>query len=260
MRSPRSRQALAFLGGALLVAGCSHDWDAYAPGSGAGSGGHAGGGGESVTSTGNGSGTGGGGAQGAGGAGAGGGTGAGAGGAGGVGGAGGGAPATVEFVATVAECVDPGLPDPAFCEQRAGAGKITVDLADGMPAHPFYAFLHFDTDPALAGKVIEQISLVLQVGPDSGDDSDTQSGEVWQVTPFSLSDLSSAAPAQIGSAPLAANLGAAMLDQTVTWALPADLLAGGAGVYLGLYPVDDDGVDYWKTGGATSPRLIVVYH
>jgi hypothetical protein len=250
MRSPRSRQALALLGGALLVAGCNHDWEAYAPGASAGSGGQAGAGGEGVTSTSNGSGTGGGGAQGAGGGGAG--TGA--------GGAGGGVPITVDFVATVAECIDPGLPDPAFCEQRAGAGKITVDLADGMPAHPFYAFLRFDVDPALAGKVIEQISLELQVGPDMGDESDTQSGEVWRVAPFSLSDLSAAAPAQIGSAPLAPDAGAAMANQTVTWALPANLLAGGAEVYLGLYPVTDDGVDYWKASGAAPPRLIVVYH
>lgn len=246
-----SRGALLAAGLGLLLHGCHHDWDAYAPLPGAAAGGAGGAGGAATTSStstaGGAPGTGGAGGMG------------GMGGASGTGGMGGGA-TPLEVLASVAECIDPAAPDPVACEQIAGAGMLTIDGSDGMPAHAWYTYLRFDPDPAaLAGKTIDALALRLVVGPAMGDAS-TQGGEIWEVAPFSAADLSVAAPAPVGMAPIAASPGAVTNNQAVTWDLPIGLLAAGGPVHLGVLPVNSDGVDYYRPATAMPPRLVVTLH
>jgi hypothetical protein len=254
------------------AAACSSEWDRYDPrlgddgagaeggasagGAGGGSGGAASGGsGQGGSGLGGGSGLTGGGAGASGGGGAGGG---GAGGTGGVGGGGGAGPGTVVVGASIADCLDPTVPDPDQCELDHGVGIMTVDGSDGLNGLPVYSFLRFDLDDTLTGKTVTAVTLRLTV-PDTGSGDSPESGEVWEVEPFSRQDLFTAAPLQVGGAPLAMSQGAVALLDEVTWALPGDSVAPNSAVTLGLYPLVNDGADYWNLNGTLPPQLVIDY-
>lgn len=242
VRCPRGAWAmkLALLVQAALIGGCAHDWDAYDPrGSAAGpgsggagvsaatSGAGGGGGGSSVTTSGT--------------------------------GAGGSMPlGSIDYPAAVAACINPFVPDPVQCENATGAGTMNVDSSDSTTGQPNISFLRFELDGSLSGRSIEAVELRLVVA-DTPKASGTRSGEVWEVQAFTYDDLFVGAPAQIGQLELAGDQGAVSQGQVVTWTLPQALVSPGASIFLGVYPLSSDGVDYWTLTGAVPPQLHVVY-
>ena len=238
----------ALLCAALLAAACNRDWDAFDPRLGAsGPGGasstsSAGMGGASSTSS-----VGMGGAS----------SSASTGGAGGAGGAGGGS-ITVSIPPTVAACINPMALDPAACEAQAGTGLMDVDTEAGDLTAVFHSFIRFDINaPSLAGKTIDGVTLRLVVGPYRLTSASNQTGQLWEVGPFTFDDLSTSAPPKVKV--LGDDQGAVKPGQVVTWPLSPALIAAGA-VCLGLYPVSSDGVDYWNKNGMEPPELIVDAH
>jgi hypothetical protein len=241
--APRAPRA-ALLCAALLAPACNRDWDAFDPRLGVAS--PAGAGGTSSSSS-----TGMGGASS---------SSSSASGVGGGGGAGGGGVVMVSIPPTVAACINPMALDPAACELQASDGMPGLMDVDSDPvdlAANFTSYIRFDiTDPALAGKTIDEVTLRLVVGMGAYSDS-SQTGELWEVTPFTFDALSKAAPIKINKR--GDNQGAAVPGQVVAWPLAPALLASGA-VYLGLYPVNPDGVDYWNKNGKEPPALLVAAH
>ncbi len=247
---------------AAVVASCSFDWASFDPREGGSEGGAPGGGGPgSSASSGGAGGTtsagGDGGAITTGGAGG----VAGDGGvisAGGMGGAGGAPIVSTTYAASIAECIDPLVLDPDDCEADAGAGHLNVDLEDGATASPVQSYLAFPIDGAIAGHSVLDVTLSLTVSADLGSNSNS-SGEIWLVSAFSLADLSSAEPTKIGNQPLAADLGSVALSRTVTFTLPPASVAPNTTLYLGIYPLSTNGVNYYNNAGATPPQLSITY-
>ena len=251
----RARWHLSLLLATLTLMACDFGWDAYDPRAGttattSGSGGEPGAGGSAL------------GGMSAAATGGSGGSLGGMGGAsqGGEGGTGGSPPAlSVSYPASVAECISPVLLDPDACEGAAGAGHLNVDLeaTDGTDT-PEQSFLRFDLDDALLGKTVLSATLELVVGTALGAGSD-HTGEVWEVKPFTLTDLSVASPGPVGSAPTSADLGACVSGDTVRFVIPSGLVVRGASLYFGIFPLSGNGVNYFNNAGATPPRLLVTY-
>lgn len=169
----------------------------------------------------------------------------------------GGAADSASFSATVAVCLDPDNPAPQACEASGPGNALKIDLRNyNLGGGPSAAFLRFDPGPALAGRRVIALTLELHTADTSEANSD-QTGEVWQVTPFSAADLTTQAPEKIGTAPVAADGGAVAANAPVTWQLPPSLVVPGSPVTVGIYPVTGDSVLYWDNGGAVPPRLVV---
>ena len=168
-------------------------------------------------------------------------------------------PGTVSYVATVAECTNPVQPDPALCEATTGINNLNVDLQDSTSGLAHITYLRFDLDAKISGKTVTALTLRLVATNEFKADS-SNSGEVWQVTPFNLSDLSSKVPSKVGSTALAGDLGAVVQNQTMDWKLPVTIATPNAPVYLGVYPTTDDGVNYWNSKGLKPPTLIIDYN
>jgi hypothetical protein len=64
------------------------------------------------------------------------------------------------------------------------------------------------------------------------------------------------APAKVG-APLAGSQGQLSAGEVVNYTLPNAIVTAGQPLYLGLFPNDDDGVNYFNTDGSAPPRLII---
>lgn len=249
----RARWQLSSLLGMLTLIACDFGWDAFDPRVGttattAGSGGEPGAGGMalggmSATATG-----GSGGSMG------------GTGGEpqGGEGGVGGSPPAlSVSYPASIAECISPVLLDPDACEAAAGLGFLNVDLevVNGSDT-PEHAFLRFDLDDALMGKTVLSATVELVVGPTFGAGSD-HTGELWDVKPFTLPDLSLGSPEGVNL--VSADLGACGRGDTVAFVLPTSMVTSGVSLYFGLFPLSGDGVNYYNNAGLTPPRLLITY-
>jgi hypothetical protein len=241
------------------VVGCSHGWDDYAPEPAAvtpGTGGEAGSSAASTSTSGAAtsasSGTHGGSAGQGGDGGA-------PGGSGGTAGAGGSVPGTVEYVATVADCIAITDPDPDECLMAHGPAKMTIDSSD--PALLVrHSYVRFDLDGALDGKIVDTVTLRLVVGPDTASAS-TQAGDIWAVSAFTRPELFLGVPTAIGNAPIATSVGMVMAAQVVDFVLPpATVGASTAALFLGILPLNDNGVDYQNLQGANPPRLHIAYH
>jgi len=166
-------------------------------------------------------------------------------------------PETLSFSATVAECIDVALPDPDFCEASiAGPGSMKVDMDDAQPT--YVAFLRFDLTGAPANKTATDVSLTLTVSNKQMANSD-ESGEVWQVAPFELDDLSVLAPMAVGTPPLAASLGPVAPLDSVEWQLPPGVITFTQSVYVAITPASIDGVNYDNLDGVTPPVLTVTF-
>ncbi len=281
MRRGAHRSWLAAVATIVGMAACSHDWDALDPRvgeagastaastgvtTGAGASSSTGPGGTTTGATSSGSGAAGGGTGAAttssGTSGAGGGTSGAGGGTGGVGGgttgAGGATTGSLSYAASVADCVDLMAPDPDACEAYTGAGQMSVDLLEAMTGFPNASFLRFDLDDALAGATITGVTLRLVVTTDANAFGD-EAGEIWEVAPFARPDLFTAVPAKVGNTSLAPSVGAVALGDTVDWTLPPTVVVAGGSVYLGIFPISENGVSYWNLNGTTPPALIVDY-
>src|SRR5262245_6111448 len=78
---------------------------------------------------------------------------------GGDGGDSGGSANTATYVATIAECINPNMPDPAFCRTTNGNTELPVDLDDNNLHVPFYSYLRFDFDQAISGRTVTNVVL-----------------------------------------------------------------------------------------------------
>jgi hypothetical protein len=165
----------------------------------------------------------------------------------------------LSYGATVADCVDPTIPDPDACAAEGGGIRMSVDLENGMTPTPRISFLRFDLDAQLTGMSVDSVELLLSVPVFAGAES-TNSGEVWQVTEFDRAALFTAAPDKVGASPLAGSVGAVAQGQTVSFQLPSTLVSAGGTVYLGVFPLSTNGVDYFNSLGTVPPALLITAH
>ena len=166
---------------------------------------------------------------------------------------------TTNFSATVAECMSPTTFDPDACEVSTGMGEMSVDSSDSMTLLPVRSFIRFDIDDIIANKTIDAVTLRLGV-TGNAKASSNQSGEIWQVSSFTEPSLHMSEPAKVGMSPIGANQGAVLQNQTLIWSLPTNLVAPNQSVFLGVFPLTSDGVNYYNTAGAQPPRLTILYH
>jgi hypothetical protein len=234
---------------------CAHDWDPYDPrlSGGVGGDGNTGPGGSTASSGANG-----GSAPSSSGS-------AATGGAGGGGGAepcqlGGGppGPGTVTYPAAFAGCVDPTDPDIDICEQYSGPGNMSVDLEETRTGNPSNSYIRFDLDGILDGHTVSSVTLRVTV-TDLSDADSTESGEIWEVLPFTAVSLDNMVPARISGSPVADSQGPVTFGQQVDFDLPTSMVAACGSVYLVVYPVQVNGAKYWNTNGDVPPELIVDY-
>jgi hypothetical protein len=166
---------------------------------------------------------------------------------------------------TVCDCINLSNPNPDACQTISGIGVVSVDgqnngfpFPDGGTAPPSAAFMSFALDNAFAGKQVLTVTLEMTVTNGVGANS-TQSGEVWKVAAFTRPDLFTTAPAKQGSAPLAASLGAVTQLQVVKWSLPTSAVQASQTLYLGVFPKNADGADYYSKVSPVPPKLVVTY-
>lgn len=163
------------------------------------------------------------------------------------------------YTPSVVACINPKAapPDPAACATAAGPNSIRVDAQDGTTVfHPWEAFVRVDLDGAFAGRTVTAVHLQMTVSTSTSSDS-TNSGLVYEATPFTLADLSVAEPAKASATALAPTQGAVAQLQTVDWPLPASLAAPDGSVYLELETPSANAVMYWDLAGTTPPQLVV---
>lgn len=166
---------------------------------------------------------------------------------------------TTMFTATVAECISPTVFDPDACELSTGMGQMAVDTSDSATLLPIHSFIRFDIDGTIANKTIDAVTLRLTVTNDAKAPSN-QSGEIWRVQSFTASSLEMSEPAKMGTSPIGADKGAVTANQVLDWSLPTNIVAANQGVFLGVFPISSDGVNYYNTAGAEPPRLTIQYH
>jgi hypothetical protein len=166
------------------------------------------------------------------------------------------APVHVEYVATIAECLDPEIPDPAECRGFNGPAQLVLDNSDSTTNDPWYGYVRFDLDGAIAGRTVTSVVLRLTATNDPKADG-PNTGVVWAVDPFDLTSLTGTTPQHVGTTPLAGSQGSVVELEVVDWPLPAGAVVANTPVYLGLETPSGDGVNYWNLAGPDPPRLIV---
>jgi hypothetical protein len=164
-------------------------------------------------------------------------------------------PPRVTYGASIAECIDPGDPDPARCRAVNGAQQLVVDIRDSTTTRPWRGFVRFDTDDQLVGRVVTAVTLRVTATSDAKAPGPS-SGEIFRSSPFDLSTLATTTPTRVGS-PIAPSQGAVLRLEPVEWPLPVGIVAASSPVFLEINPLDDDGVNYWNSDGANPPELII---
>ncbi len=162
----------------------------------------------------------------------------------------------LEYTATIAECLDPTLPDPDQCKAVNGAAQLVIDTSDSQTLNPWQAYLRFELDDAIAGKRVVAVTLVA-VATDNVKAPGPDTGSIWRVEQFTASSLFNTTPVQLDSQPLAGSQGPVVKLQPINWPLPIDLVAPNSAVFLGLLPNNSDGVNYSNLAGPSPPRLII---
>lgn len=59
--------------------------------------------------------------------------------------------------------------------------------------------------------------------------------------------------------PVGEDQGAVTQNQTLTWEVPAGLVAAGQPLCFGIFPISTDGVEYLDGASASPPQLLVEY-
>jgi hypothetical protein len=124
---------------------------------------------------------------------------------------------------------------------------------------PIYAFLRFEVNGTIANKVVDAVTLRL-TATDAPKAPGNASGEIWEVESFTMATLATTVPAKLGNTAISPNQGAVTQNQEISWPLPSGIVAPNTAVFLGLYPLSTDGVNYWNNDGAAPPQLIIDYH
>lgn len=166
-----------------------------------------------------------------------------------------------EVVANYAACAfyQAAMPDPAGCGDVARAQfGLSVDLMAGADMVPTAGYLAFSLPIAYPEGSVAALRLRLTT-LDPINAAGNQSGEVWRVESFAEDSLVAAVPAQAGTEALAADLGMVQPATEIIWELPPGTVEGVSSVFLGVFPVTTDGVDYWAHDGAAPPTLEIVH-
>lgn len=166
---------------------------------------------------------------------------------------------TTMFTAALAECISPTVFDPDACEAATGVGEMSVDTSDSATLLPIHAFVRFDIDDTIANKTVDSVTLQLQA-TNNMKASSNQSGEIWRVQSFTKASLQMSEPAKVGNVPIGPDQGAVTQNQVLTWSLPTSIVGPNQGVFLGIFPLSSDGVNYYNTDGVVPPRLTIQYH
>jgi hypothetical protein len=161
------------------------------------------------------------------------------------------------YSATIAACTSPApnKAGTAYCENDTGTNEMSVDKKDDSEKIPFHSYVSFEIDAKLVGFTPTKVTLQLHTTNNSKANAD-QTGEVWQVSQFTMSSLDQQAPTSLVM--LAANKGAIGANQLVEWDLsPATVVQPNTILYLGIIPVSTSGVNYWNKNGLKPPKLII---
>ncbi len=159
-----------------------------------------------------------------------------------------------EYAAQIAECIDPAMPSTDLCRALNGDKQMVVDSQDSTTLGAWVAVIRFDLDDAFAGKTIASVKLRV-VTTDDAKAPGPNTGELWAVDAFTTSSLNMTAPAKI--AKLAGQQGSVGQNQPIEFPMPEASATAGIPVYLGIFPLNADGVNYWNRSGITPPRLII---
>lgn len=163
----------------------------------------------------------------------------------------------VEYVAAVADCVNPLNPNPDTCKTVNGTAQIAIDSIDSTTANPWVGYIRFNLDGVIAGRIVTSVKLRAVATSDSKATSNN-TGQVWRVNPFARSDLFAApVPARMGAAPLAGSQGSVTQLQVINWTLPVGLVTANGSVYLEVSTTASDGTTYWNLTGPNPPRLVI---
>jgi hypothetical protein len=168
------------------------------------------------------------------------------------GGTGGIVEATVEYIATVADCVGASAPNPDTCATSYAELHLDVS-ADFLGGATSLVYLRFDIDNQLDGAKILATELELGNINDSN-----QSGEVHAVSDFTRDDLFVQAPT-LGPM-VAPDLGPVSIGQAVLWKLGnAPVPSANKPFCLGLSTTTTDGIGYATLGSGAPPKLRVTF-
>lgn len=170
-------------------------------------------------------------------------------------------PLSLIVMASVAACTDGLANDPAACELSTLTQGMSVDASNnGTKLEATTAFVAFELSEVPPGSELLSAQLRLTTTDEPNAESMTQTGEIWQTTAFTLESLSTAQPALVGDAALAADLGGAAASELVVWTLPVAEIDLGATLYLAIVPTTIEGVDYWNNMGAAPPELALEFN
>jgi hypothetical protein len=126
-----------------------------------------------------------------------------------------------------------------------------------MTEQPWYAFVRFDLDGAIASMKVERVTLRV-VATSNSKSAGPNTGDVWRVSAFTLQSLQlNQLPSKQGTSKLAGTQGAVKPLDVVEWPLSPSLVQPDQPVYLGIYLTTSDGVNYWNTDGVEPPQLII---
>ncbi len=163
---------------------------------------------------------------------------------------------------TIATCVllnnGNGYGGPPVCTANADAqndtalkGLMQLDTSvvnlDGKGRRA-EAYLRFDIPPEYAEMTIAGATLYAQIADGRGELPHGPGGILIATAAFDDDTLASGPPAPEGQ--LAPAKGYLNANQSTSWALPAELIVPGQGLFLGLQPTDGDGTIY---RGKTTP-------
>ena len=168
---------------------------------------------------------------------------------------------TASYPATYAACVmvDLMTPEPATCSSFTAPDGMTTDsvISAMMPELGGSASLiHIPVGAEFDNHEIVEVRLRLHTLPMT---DSVQTGEIWVVEPFTPMSIEMALPLQLGAGPLAPNMGASLGDVDVVWVLPSDAVTANTDMYLGVFSVSNDGVDFYTHLGPSPPVIEVEY-
>ena len=161
----------------------------------------------------------------------------------------------LEYPSIVADCIDPANPDPDFCINKNGHGRLAVDAEDTSASVGWEGFVRFDLDGMIAGRVVTSVKLQMTATND-GAAAANNSGVVYQCAAFTRASLAVTTPATIGTQ-LAGSQGNVAPGDVVLWPLPTGLPMANGSVFLRIASPSTDGALYHNQTNTKPPKLII---
>lgn len=160
----------------------------------------------------------------------------------------------LRYEATASGCVSSTLGE-EVCLSVYGGNQLVITSADDFTSMPLAAYIRFDLDGALAGKLIAGVTLEL-TAQDTADATSDKSGAVWLANAFTQASIENTSPGTIG-APIAADPGPLAKHATVDWNVSTLLVTPGAPVCVAIQSNSANTAIYENHASATPPVLLV---